>query len=631
MKSTLYFLLLFCTPFFMFSQTNDSIAKQKFDSIKKESKNIKSAKDAIKHHHKLLKYSKELALKRQEIIAHAELGRAYVSLEEADSALYHYDATVKLSRALNDRFYFVNSVVNSANIELRLGNLKKVTSLIYEAKEMLKDTEKDKEKEGSLDAILGEVYKQNKEKDKALDQFKKALQLVNPRERGFIMVKIAGIMDKEKETDSILYYYNESLKIFKAQKNVRLYSKILTSIGSTYTTLENFDEAEKYYLEAKKIQEENHFYSALTRTLMNLAGLARHKRDNEKQLAYLVEAEKYLKNSKDLQRWAQLNYQMMTVHAKLGNLNKESFYINQYLAIQDSIYNTKKAQAISEIETQYQVKEKDAEIKYQKVLVKAQKKQKNIITIATIFGIGILSIALFMYRQRLKAQKELYIKQEELNKEKINNVIDVHKIESIKAHITGQNEERKRIAKDLHDGIGGNLAAIKMKMEKLSEMQSQEISTIIQNLENTYDEVRTISHNLVPDKIELYHFTELIKQLIEFSVANDIKVSYEFFPKEDLNAIPEDIQLNIYRIIQELLTNINKHSDATSIFINLTMHENNMLNLMVEDNGKGFSNTKTDKGIGIMSIEERVATLRGNFAIESNNVNGTTTNINIPI
>ena len=235
------------------------------------------------------------------------------------------------------------------------------------------------------------------------------------------------------------------------------------------------------------------------------------------------------------------------------------------------------------------------------------------------------------YKRKSKAAKLINAKNEEISHQKIADLLKEQKLKSFQSRLDGQITERKRISKELHDGVGGSLAAIKLNLLKINRNNLDNLETIIENLDMTCREVRTVSHNLVPPEFTEQFFTEVVRNFIQqmFS-GEDIEVNLELFPEVGFNEISQNYQIDLYRIIQELVTNISKHAKASRIDIELTLHDN-YINLIIEDNGVGFVQYQNSGGIGINNVKSRINDLGGDFHIESILSKGTSININIPL
>lgn len=193
----------------------------------------------------------------------------------------------------------------------------------------------------------------------------------------------------------------------------------------------------------------------------------------------------------------------------------------------------------------------------------------------------------------------------------------IHNIELIKAVVDSQESERNIVGRELHDMIGANLAVIKQKTDKANIL-------LVKLIDDTIDAIRALSHGLITPQIKHSNFEDEIHDLLSMFKTDTMKVKYYFHKwpnlKNDNNAN------NLYRIIQELLQNALKHSEATEVYLQFLNHDSN-LSVMYEDNGKGFDvENKSNFGRGLFNIENRVSIMNGTINIDSNNM-GTTISI----
>jgi len=197
--------------------------------------------------------------------------------------------------------------------------------------------------------------------------------------------------------------------------------------------------------------------------------------------------------------------------------------------------------------------------------------------------------------------------------------------------IKGQENERNRLAKELHDGLGGQLSGIKSILQTINKDNLQEkIGQLDNHLLKSIKNLRNISHDLSTNFIKDKDFFVLIFQLVKQYFENKkIKTEVSLFPKDKINTLPERYKLNIYRILQESFQNIVKHANANFVLLNFSI--NNEINILIEDNGKGFNKGKIKKGIGLQNIKDRLQSLNGTLYIDSKLNRGTTININIPL
>ncbi|HOZ84215.1 MAG TPA: histidine kinase [Niabella sp.] len=200
--------------------------------------------------------------------------------------------------------------------------------------------------------------------------------------------------------------------------------------------------------------------------------------------------------------------------------------------------------------------------------------------------------------------------------------------------LTGVEKERQRIAQELHDGSGVALSALKMKLNLLKENTDKkdpyQIVDLMKEVDRIYEDIRNISHNLMPKTLSKLGLYPAIDDLInQFRVAAP-QIRFNYYKKTDIIVLNENAKINIFRMMQELLTNIVKHSGAKEVSLQLIKH-NDSLMISVEDDGVGFDTRESKNGIGLTSVESRVQMFEGNLSIDSSPQNGTFVSIFLPI
>lgn len=319
--------------------------------------------------------------------------------------------------------------------------------------------------------------------------------------------------------------------------------------------------------------------------------------------------------------------------AELNDYKNGYAVITQLFGVLRQINSKQQKAIVKELEIKYETLEKEKEIsklEENQLLRAAELKRQKTIKNAFLIGFLIVLIPvlalLYMYYQKIQAQSELTKKQKEINQQKVTTLKQEQELNLIKASIEGQDEERKRIAQELHDSIGGNLAGIKLQLASLTQ-GAKKYETISSQIDETYQLVRDISHTLIPKKFKQNAFTELVQGYSKsISTAGELQVGFHPHPEKDINAIAEKVQMELFKIIQELMTNTIKHADATKVDIHLSLIDNE-LSLLFEDNGKGFISSEVSDGIGFKNIKNRVAELSGILNIDSAQNRGTVISI----
>lgn len=294
------------------------------------------------------------------------------------------------------------------------------------------------------------------------------------------------------------------------------------------------------------------------------------------------------------------------------------------------MYNETRAGQLAEVEARYEAKKKDQEIamlEQDRLLNEISKKQYQAerIALISLMVLGAM-IIWYLFKRNKNRQNELF-----------NRKMLKQKEEHLKAIVETQENEQKRIAKDLHDGIGQSLSGIRLSMENLSlklekklPEESTQLKTLTSTIDNACKEVRAISHQMMPRILQEDGLIPAIEDMLEKSFQFS-STNYEFEYFGINSRFKENIEVSLYRIAQELVNNIIKHSGANLVHVQL-FKRNKILILLIEDNGSGFQfDALKSSGIGLMNITSRVETVNGEFNLEPSPKSGTLATIRIPI
>lgn len=254
-------------------------------------------------------------------------------------------------------------------------------------------------------------------------------------------------------------------------------------------------------------------------------------------------------------------------------------------------------------------------------LVRAQKEYMQLgIALGSIIILSIFYFLIRTYRQK----QRIALMQLDLKSREIDDLLNQQETASYAAMLEGQDHERLRIAQDLHDRLGSTLAAIKLGM------QGDPVATNNQNqqlVDTAITEVRSIAHNLSGGNIERYGLNVALNEL-KRTIERTGKIRIELYLDE--TPLNNQLSIELYRIVQELVSNTLKHAQARTITIQ-TSHRHDNFNLMYEDNGIGFDPATASQGMGIRNIRHRLAKWEGMLDIDSQPGRGSIMNINIVI
>ncbi|MCY7292720.1 MAG: sensor histidine kinase [Ferruginibacter sp.] len=429
----------------------------------------------------------------------------------------------------------------------------------------------------------------------------------------------------------ILNAENESIKIWKELKDTGKIIHVIISKGQAYADYHFFDTGINIVLSAKEYftnrnKESSVYYNfILGKIYFNKAKTNNNNAtDYKNAIKYFeicIPLAQQFKNKKQ-EAWC---YDWLSASYKfLGNYQQAYKYLEKYSYLNDGMVNEENFKKITSVEHKYETEKKDKEI----VTLESKTKQKatlNKILIgaaAALVFIGFLGYRNFRSKQQIQQQIIT-----ELEKEKQLHAVD--------AMLKGQEEERGRLAKDLHDGLGGMLSGVKMSFSNMKENMIMDASNTdafeksITQLDNTITELRKVAHNLMPEALVKFGLKNAVEDFCRsMELSSKTKIICEQLGSD--RDLGNSANVNVYRIVQELVNNAIKHAQASQILVQLTKSSDKVL-LTVEDDGKGFDiNTlENATGIGYINLKQRVAYLNGKMDIETKPSQGTAVNIEL--
>jgi len=305
-----------------------------------------------------------------------------------------------------------------------------------------------------------------------------------------------------------------------------------------------------------------------------------------------------------------------------GQYKKALRWSENYISLKDSLDKSQNEKLVFELQEKYKSVEKEKELADKQVLLQSRTNQRNLfLSLGSILALlSLLGFSRFRSKQKLDTSKILHLEKE-------------RKILSMNAMLEGQEAERIRIAKDLHDGLGGMLSSVKARLSNImGEVRKIESFNIYEKttemVDEACDEVRRISHNLLPGSLRLSGLKTAIEQLgEELNESHSFNVNTEVIGYEE--EIDETTEVFIFRIIQEAINNIVKHAKAENVLIQLTETDDEY-HITVEDDGEGFDTESEYAGIGLKSIQSRAEFLNGEMDLVSNLGVGSTLTVHIP-
>ncbi len=468
--------------------------------------------------------------------------------------------------------------------------------------------------------------------DKALEYHKKALeyriQLKDILGETTSYGNMANLYARLKDTLSAVNYYEKALDLSRNLKNDELISANLSNISNIYMGRKDYAKALNLFTESLQIRERLGDSKGISSTLSRIGTVY-------SETGRYREAAKALHQSLKIAREISVVEEELSALLGLAKLKAlthqtdSSFILmRQYIALKDSVYDTRLKQQILDVQTQYETDKLEQDlnlVKKDKEVTEIKLQQRKteiwllIFVIISIIGAGIFLF--YRHQQRQKAA---------INAERISE-----QETRMNAVFQAQEEERRRIAKELHDGIGQTISAIKMNYQSLSgkaveKELAPDFEKIGKMLENAGAEVRSISHQMLPKELEQFGLVPAVEGMLSLNLEN-APLKYQFEHSGFTERIGNQIELAMFRILQELISNVIKHSKANLLTVQLVKLKSHVV-LNVTDNGIGFDVECQEKnGIGLLNIASRIDAIKGHLHYESEPGKGTSVTIRTPI
>ncbi len=472
--------------------------------------------------------------------------------------------------------------------------------------------------------------------DKALSYVNKALPIFERKKdavnRAVALVNKARILTLSKETAKVTEQYTAALGLIdelqatgnSTQKTRTLKSQIISNISGFYIEEKKPDSA-LFYL--RKINKEINYLPLYNQTIIKYlyGNVYFEKRKYTTAVLYLQQTLLIAQEEKFKDIIVSVHRSLANLYSEMGDYENAWEHGSRYFNLQQNLFaKTKKnINDINSLESKYLLARKDNDLMEKQLLIARQEKsivQKNFLIFTVIIGsAALLAILGILYRSFHRKQYFL-LQQEEIRR--------------LKAMMKGEENERTRLARELHDGIGGMLAAIKINLSSIRKEYRQlseieKLDTISYMLQDTSSEVRKTAHNLMPDVLIRHNLEDAL--LFYFSKINEAKnLQLDLHCHGDLAQLSKSEELMLYRIIQELVQNILKHARATQAEIQIIVHEG-LLNISVEDNGIGFDTNQQNEGFGLQNLRYRIQALHGEISITSERGKNTTVHIDFDL
>lgn len=588
---------------------------------------------AIRYGEKALALAKKTGYRKGEAQALNDLGIILIDQNLYQAALDYFSLALEIRRELGDSAGVASLHNKKGIIHQKQGNHSAALESQLNALRIYENLEEDRWISYSLNNIaiihynLGNLSKSLEYHQKALNIRHKIGDLYGI---GASLGNMGNVHLQNGDTPRALNYIQEAISYFGQTSYAEALAVQLNNYGAIMLSSGTLDTALHYLKQALDLRRELDDKKAIASTLASLGEVYLRQAQYPRAEQALKEALILARNADVKEEQINSLSRMSELYALTGRKDLALESLREFIRIKDEVYNDQVNARILEMQTRYDAEKSEQKIalltsRQQLSELKVQQQRTQIILLIGL-AVMLLGGAFFEYYRYRQRQKALW-QAEKIRQQEVR----------MQAVMKAQENERKRIAEDLHDGIGQTLSGLKMVCQGIAENtalaqnEKGRLQALGQSLDSACVEVRSLSHQMRPKALSELGLIPAIEEMLA-SAFNHSRLDYHFdhYGIEE-ERLPEIIEVSIYRILQELVNNILKHSEAKEASFQLIKNKQGLV-LMVEDNGKGFdTTTQKGKGIGLLNLDSRVTLIKGEVNYESTPGKGSLVTIRIPL
>lgn len=617
---TIFILQLFTVLGQKTYKQSDSIEICKLNQLAFD-KAYENPKEAISYANKALSLSKKKDFYFGEIRALLRIGIIYDVQDKDSLALKNINEALKISRRVYDSLGIASCHNNIGLIHWKQGELQKAIISLRKAYFIFEKINK-LENLAFVSNNIGMLYEEIEAHKIAIEWYKKTLRInskiKNGNNNNDVYTNIGYIYFNINQLDSAKYYLQKAINGHRKSNHLFGLAKALNNFGLLYQSKSNASQAIPYFIESIDISKKLNNTSIYISTVYNLSNVYSKIGSHAKTLQLLLEVSPLLDSVKNIELKFKVYRTLSLEYFRINDFKNGKIYHDRFMRSYEAYFKEKLNKNIIDSEKKYNLQNARkkmyiAENKRLLAEISSKKKTYLIFTVVVVFTVIFI---IFLYINNIKKNR-LKLQQQK--------AILIEKDKGLKAIVLAQENERIAIAKDLHEGIGNQLLALKLNLNK--EIKDSRVNDLLNEI---LVDVRNVSHQMMPKVLQEYGFIEALKDLTHkiFTPLN-ITTNLEISVLEN-NRFEKEIELTLFRISQEIFNNIVKHAKASHV--NIQLYEaNEMLIYMVEDDGLGFDVETQKNGIGLHNMSSRIDLIKGKLEIESSKNQGTAICIRIPI
>lgn len=547
-------------------------------------------------------------------------------LKDFDSTLIIGEKALELARKNTDSITVAEIKRHIGVASYFKGKYDVAATNFYESVAILEKAD-DKKKLAPLYNEIGKLYRKTRDLDKAMENYDKAAalfkQLKDTGGIAMILNESGVVYEYKADYKEAFNRYLHSMQLAEAKGDSLSVSYSLSNMAGIYVIEKKYADAERNLLRALRIRELLKDSFAIALTYSDLGVAMNGKGDYAKATSYLLMSNRLAEKLKYVELQSNNYNELASVAQHEGNYQDAYQFFLKRSYLRDSLFAMEKTKQIAELNTKYESAKKEQQIQQQRNRLRMQ----NFLFV----GIGglLLMMGLLIHSQyrKNKLRQEAKMKTELMHQQEM----------AVKAVIEAEENERQRIAKDLHDGVGQMMSAAKMNLSAFeSEIpianaeQKKSLEKVIQLVDESCKEVRTVSHIMMPNALLKNNLDAAVRDFVNKLNNRSLQVHVHTEGLEE--RLDSNTETVLYRVIQECVHNAIKHAGASTLDISL-IRDKDGISGTIEDNGKGFDASDKTKfeGIGLRNITTRIEYLKGTVDFDSSPGRGTVVAFHVPI
>lgn len=481
---------------------------------------------------------------------------------------------------------------------------------------------------------LGSIFEKIGDSDRALYYYRQALALHEKNGHLGMAASTLGnigvVFHNEEAYLEAISHFRESLRYAENFRDTLALSIRWQNLGNAFTELGMYDSAAVYLDRALRASE-------LMTDTVGMASIRNSRARLSLNLQNYEAAIKDLETGYDLaQRIQDTTDMTMAVlwlseaYAKNADFQNAYRSFRRYHHLDSLLHSQEKNRLLYELEARYQNVAKEKQLQEQAFILKQQKRERDTLILVSVLIAVIALVSSWALYSRWQQQKQMARQEQEINAQKMQRLREEQKLLAVQSMVAGEEAERTRLARELHDSLGGMLSTIKLALGKSSAIPGVAQATDL--VDRASQELRRIAQNMIPEALDRFGLTAALEDLVsEWTVHTDQHIDFQHFGVDETN-LPTNLALTIYRVIQELIHNAIKHAQAGEILVQLMQHDDHV-HITVEDDGVGFDPQTSDvrTGMGLKNLQSRLGYWEGKLDIESKPGEGTTLTVHIPL